>query len=254
MIDAHCTPCKVWGIKPVLGKFGEFNINAYPLFITLALIVGLSTYYILAREERQVSEKSFYLLLAGLFGGILGAKIPIWLIHLPELLHRQITVIELLSGRTITGGLLGGTLTVMYIKRRLHITDRKGNLFAPAIALGVAVGRIGCFLRGCCFGTPTNLPWGVDFGDQVLRHPTQLYEILFMLGIFFYLLHRRKTALPGELFYILMNSYFIFRFFEEFIRENQHYLGLSLFQYIAIIAIIFINVKQHITVKKNSQP
>ena len=132
---------------------------------------------------------------------------------------------------------------MILIKKKLNITEKKGNLFAPAIAIGVAIGRIGCFLAGCCYGIETNLPWGVDFGDGILRHPTQIYEAIFMLGIFFYLLYKRTTVKAGVLFYLLMNLYFTFRFFEEFIRENPNYFGLSLFQWIAIGSLIFINLK-----------
>ncbi len=241
MIDIHQHP-ENWGIKPNLDIFG-FEINSYSFFVLLGLIVGLIVYYILAKKEKKLSENSFYILMAALFGGIIGAKLPIWIINFPQIIQSFPDLSPFLSGRTITGSLIGGTLAVLYIKKKLKIKEKKGNLFAPAIALGVAIGRIGCFLRGCCYGIETKLPWGVDFGDGILRHPTQIYESIFMLALFFFLLYKRKSAKPGFLFYILMNSYFVFRFFEEFLRENPSYLGFSLFQYISIAALIFINIK-----------
>jgi phosphatidylglycerol:prolipoprotein diacylglycerol transferase len=251
MIDSHFHPDH-WGIRPILFSVGGLNVEAYPFFVSLGLLAGLLTYYRLAKLEGKASEKSFYVLIAGLFGGILGAKLPIWIINLPEIIHHSSDLGVLLSGRTITGGLIGGALSVIYVKKRLNITDRKGNLFAPAIALGVAIGRLGCFFRGCCYGTETRLPWGVDFGDASSRHPTQIYEIIFMGGMFFYLLNKRKNAEPGELFYLLMNGYFIFRFFEEFIREGTRYFELTFFQYISIAALVFINLK-HFTGKINNE-
>ena len=242
MIDSHQHPTD-WGIMPTIFEYGRFKINSYSFFVALGLIVGLVVYYYLARKEQKVSEDSFYVLMAGLFGGIIGAKLPIWILNFREIIEQFPNLNLILSGRTITGGLIGGTLAVIYIKKRLNITDRKGNLFAPAIAIGVAIGRIGCFLRGCCYGIETTLWGGVDFGDGILRYPTQIYESIFMLVMFFWLMSKRKTAKPGQLFYWLMNIYFVFRFFEEFIRESPHYLGITLFQYISVAALIFINVK-----------
>jgi phosphatidylglycerol---prolipoprotein diacylglyceryl transferase len=242
MIDLHQHP-ENWGIKPTLFQLGSFEVNSYSFFVLLGLMVGLIVYYILAKKEKKQSENSFYILVAGLFGGIIGAKLPIWIINFPIIIQSFPDITPILSGRTITGGLIGGTLAVSYIKKKLNIKEKKGNLFAPAIALGVAIGRIGCFLRGCCYGIQTNLPWGVDFGEGILRHPTQIYESIFMFGLFLFLLYKRKTAKPGHLFFLLMNAYFIFRFFEEFIRDNPHYFGLTLFQYISIGALLFINAK-----------
>ena len=242
MIDFHYHP-DGWGILPILFRIKNLEINSYSFFILLGLTAGLITYYLLAKNEKQLSEKSFYVLMAALVGGVLGAKIPMWIIYFPEIIKSFPDLNALISGRTITGGLIGGTLAVLFIKKKLKIKAKKGNLFAPGIALGVAIGRIGCFLRGCCYGIQTNFPWGVDFGDGILRHPTQIYESIFMFALFIYLLYKRKNAKPGQLFFLLMNYYFVFRFAEEFIRENVRFLGLTYFQYISIAALIFINGK-----------
>lgn len=243
MLDYHTIPAENWGIKPFLFEFFGLRVNSYSFFVLLGLIVGLAVYYYLAKEEKKMSENSFYILIAGLIGGVLGAKIPIWIINFRLIIESLPDITPILSGRTITGGLIGGTLAVLYIKKKLKIKGKRGNLFAPAIALGVAIGRIGCFLKGCCYGKPTSLPWGVDFGDSILRHPTQIYESIFFLVLFIILMLKRKNAKPGYLFYILMNTYFIFRFFEEFIREEPIFFGLTIFQYISLIALIWINAK-----------
>ncbi|MCF7861522.1 prolipoprotein diacylglyceryl transferase [Candidatus Woesearchaeota archaeon] len=242
MIDFHTHP-ENWGIKPVLFSIGSSDISSYSFFVLLALIIGLLVYYFLSAEQKELSEKSFLVLLAALFGGTLGAKIPIWVINYQLIMDSLPDITPIISGRTITGGLVGGTLAVIIVKKYLKIKKKKGNLFAPAIAIGIAIGRIGCFLMGCCYGIETTLPLGVDFGDGILRHPTQIYEAVFMLGLFVFLMYKRKTAKPGQLFFILMNSYFVFRFLEEFIRDNPHYFGLTLFQYISIGALLFINTK-----------
>jgi prolipoprotein diacylglyceryl transferase len=202
------------------------------------VITGLLVYYREASRQRSVSENTFYILMAGLIGGALGAKLPILVLYWREIVSEGGWNL-VVSGRSIVGGLAGGTLSVLLLKRRLHLNERKGNLFAPAIALGMVIGRIGCFLRGCCYGTPTALPWGVNFGDGVPRHPTQIYEAVFMLGMFGFLTAlKRKGPRPGALFRILMIGYFSFRFVIEFIRvEGGPFWGLTFFQWISLVVL-----------------
>ena len=240
MIDSHLHP-ENWGIKPTLFQIGNFEVHSYSFFIVLALVVGVLIYFHEARKNKTLSENTFYIFIAALVGGVLGAKIPIWILNYKLIISSFPNLSILLSGRTITGGLIGGTLGVLFIKKILKIKGKRGNLFAPAIAIGVAIGRIGCFLRGCCYGKETILPWGVNFGDGILRHPTQIYESIFMFGMFFYIIYRKnKNPKPGELFKILMIAYFTFRFFIEFIRVEQViFLGLTLFQLISIAAVIY---------------
>lgn len=253
MIDNHTYPHN-WGLYPNLFRIGNLEISTYSFFVLIGLITGLIVYFYFARKLKQSGEKSLYIVIAGVVGGILGAKLPYWIFNYQVIIDHYPDISPILSGRTITGGLIGGTLSVIYIKYKLNIKDKKGNLFAPAIAIGLAIGRIGCFFRGCCYGTQTNLFCGIDFGDSIFRHPTQLYEFLFFIILFIYSINRIKSSPPGYLFYLLMNSYFIFRFFEEFIRYNDRlFFGLSFFQYISIGALIFINLKFYFEKLKNHE-
>ncbi len=119
----------------------------------------------------------------------------------PRILANPLDPAVWLSGRTIVGGIIGGVAAVWLVKRRLGIKQRLGNYLVPSLALGIFFGRIGCFLAGCSYGVATRLPWGVDFGDGVLRNPTQLYEALFVLAIFVYaqlrLEHYATATLPA---------------------------------------------------------
>ena len=236
MTDPHVYPAG-WGIKPVLFHLGALEIPSYSFFVLLGLVAGLTVFFREAKRQKDLGERSFFIIAGSLIGGMLGAKGLEWAINYPEILDRGVAADFLLNGKTIIGGLLGGMLGANIAKKLLGIKTKKGNLIAPGIALGIAVGRLGCFLHGCCYGKPTSLPWGVDFGDHVLRHPTQLYEGLFMLGMFFYLerIKVRPGLKPGELFKILMIAYFIFRFLIEFIRvEKAAFWGLTVFQVIAL--------------------
>ena len=171
--------------------------------------------------------------MGALIGAAIGAKILDFIVDYRYFSANFYNVEALFYGKTIIGGFIGGIIGAKITKKIFKIDAKKGNLFAPAIAIGVAIGRIGCFLRGCCYGKPTNLPWGVNFGDGILRHPTQIYESIFMLGMFVYLetIKNKKNIKPGQLLKILMVSYFTFRFFIEFIRaQDIAFFGVYGFQ------------------------
>ena len=219
-----------WGLCPQ-------SIPVYPLFMLLAFAAGFAVYFYNARGTPRQSEHLFPIVLAAFFGGLIGAKLPLVLMNLRYGFDWQ----TLLAGRTIAGGLVGGTLGVLFIKKKLGIQGRYGNLLAAPIALGMAVGRLGCLLRGCCFGNPVH--WGIDFGDGIARHPTQLYELFFCLGAFFLLQRARRTAPPGSLLTRFFMAYFIFRFVEEFIRPHPIQFGLTTFQWLCIAGTIILLLK-----------
>jgi phosphatidylglycerol:prolipoprotein diacylglycerol transferase len=242
MFDDHLLPNQSWGIRPILFTINEFPIPSYATFMLLGLMAGLFVYFVTAKRSQVFSHNSSVILLAGLISGTLGAKIPEWCINYEDIIENLPNFGPLLTGRTIVGGLLGGCIGVLVTKRILGIRERRGNQFAPGIALGMAIGRIGCFLTGCCYGTPTTLFFGVDFGDGILRHPTQLYEALFCFGLFIYLFRQRHYIVqPGMLFRRFMVLYLTFRFFVEFIRVGHLMLwGLTGYQLACIVGIIYV--------------
>jgi phosphatidylglycerol:prolipoprotein diacylglycerol transferase len=229
-----------WGVRPVLFRLGTLAVPSYGFFVALGLLTGLAVFAWEVRGRRSVSENTFWILVAAVVGGVLGAKLPLLVTHFRDFLAWPPNLAVLISGRSIVGGLAGGAVGVWLLKRNLGIRERKGNLFAPAIAAGVAVGRLGCFLRGCCLGTPTALPWAVDFGDGVGRHPTQLYESVFMLALFTLLAALRpRVTHPAVLLWVLMTAYFLFRFAVEFIRvEPVWFAGLTFFQWLSLGLVI----------------
>jgi phosphatidylglycerol:prolipoprotein diacylglycerol transferase len=242
MIDDHFYP-ENWGIRPILFQIGNFDVPSYSFFVLLGLLAGIAVYFYEARRLKKLSDNGFFIAFGSLAGGIIGAKLLQWAIDYKYILSNISGYETLLSGRTIVGGLIGGTIGAILTKKILRIKEKRGNLFAPAVAIGVAIGRLGCFFRGCCYGKATILPWGVNFGDGILRHPTQLYESLFMLTMFIYLekIKKNKDIKPGKLFKILMISYFVFRFFIEFIRvEPVVFAGLTVFQIISIVVVIYL--------------
>ena len=248
MLDNHFVP-DGYGIIPYISIFGK-EVTSYSIFVGLGLIVGILWFYLtVSRENKTRGYNTFVIVLSALFFGALGSKILVIIENIKPLINdfSQISVF-IYTGKSIVGGLIGGYIGVIIAKKILNIKEKRfGNQIAPAIALGMAIGRIGCFLTGCCFGIETSLPIGVDFGDGINRIPTQLIEMVFCLLLFILLFYRQKTnkeLQPGILFYNLILYYFIFRFFIEFIRGTEKTIFcFSIYQIISLLGIIYILLK-----------
>ncbi|WP_336234609.1 prolipoprotein diacylglyceryl transferase family protein [Flammeovirga sp. MY04] len=177
------------------------------------------------------------MILGAAIGAFLGSRI-IGFLENPTLNIEN--VIQLYNNKTIMGGLFGGLLGVEITKLFIKEKKSSGDLFVFPLILGIGIGRIGCFLSGVnefTYGKPTNFFMGMDLGDGVLRHPTSLYEILFLIGLAFvlYQVKQRITLENGTLFKLFMLSYFWFRFLIEFIKPNEFFiLHLSSIQWLCI--------------------
>jgi phosphatidylglycerol:prolipoprotein diacylglycerol transferase len=171
-----------------------------------------------------------------------------------------------MGGKTIVGALIFGLISVELFKRYIGVRQSTGDLYAIPLALGIAIGRIGCFLTGLSdntYGTPTNLPWAIDFGDGIPRHPTQLYEIVFLLLLIPILYKivilsgaeasRSETSaeskdpyphhslfLPGDAFKFFMIAYLSFRFLCDFIKPYPRILlGLGGIQWACLLTLLY---------------
>ena len=133
-------------------------------------------------------------------GAVIGSKLLGWIQHPAEAWAHRLDAAWLLGGKTIVGGLLGGLVGVELAKLGIGERRSTGDLFALPLCLGIALGRVGCFLAGLAdhtYGVPTALPWGVDFGDGIRRHPTQLYEIAVLGLIAVWLVTARPRVVAG---------------------------------------------------------
>ena len=248
MLDNHFVP-DGYGIMPYSTIFGK-EVSSYSIFVGLGLLIGVIWFLLtVSFKDNEKRYKPFVIVLFALSFGALGSKILVIIENIKPLMKdfSQIRVF-LFTGKSIVGGLIGGYIGVIIGKKILGIKEERfGNKIAPAVALGMSIGRIGCFLSGCCFGIETSLPIGVNFGDGVNRIPTQLIEMIFCLILFGYLFNKQKSQKelqPGILFYNLILYYFIFRFLIEFIRGTEkNILFLSIYQIISLLGIIYIVFK-----------
>jgi prolipoprotein diacylglyceryltransferase len=190
-------------------------------------------------------DRSLWIGVAAICGAALGAKLGYWIedprnafADFPDWRH-------LLEGKTIVGALLGGLIGVEAIKRVIGAQGSSGDAFALPLIVGIAIGRVGCFLAGLddhTYGNPTALPWAVDYGDGVPRHPTQLYEIAFLLALAT-LLHYQRRAFDrdGDNFRAFMIAYLGFRFMIDFMKPVPFaYLGfLSGIQLMCVAGLLY---------------
>ena len=209
--------------------------------VALHTIVEASAYFVgmqlFLRERRRLAlpaladrDHSLAIGVAAIVGAALGAKLGYWIedprnafAHFPDWRH-------LLEGKTIVGALLGGLVGVELCKRALGVRASSGDAFALPLIVGIAIGRVGCFLAGLddhTYGNPTTAPWGVDFGDGIARHPTQLYEIVFLIFLGWVVAGvARLHAREGDRFRAFMIGYLGFRLLIDFIKPMPYaYFG-----------------------------
>jgi phosphatidylglycerol:prolipoprotein diacylglycerol transferase len=212
-------------------------MKAGDFFTLLAYVAGAAVFYLAARRRSVATEGMGALAIAGLAGGVVGARLTEWLLTHPSGILAQPGVLldPRLGGRTIIGGLVCGWIAVEIAKRRMGITRSTGDLFALALPAGEAVGRIGCFFNGCCFGVTSDAPWAV-YQHGAWRHPAQLYTSVVALGIFVVLWNLRDR-MPGEgdLFKVYIALFGASRFLLEFLRERTlASRGLSTAQWVCL--------------------
>lgn len=208
---------------------------AYPVIMCSAVVTG-----VLLSRGRQTSlglsrGERFGIELGAFCGAMIGAKLPFvfgdW-----EGLASGAAWFS--NGKTIVFGLVGGYFGIEIAKWALEIRVKTGDSFAVPVAAAVAIGRLACFSAGCCYGTPTTLPWGCDFGDGP-RHPTQLYESAFHLTAAFALAWLgRRGLFRGQLIKLYIIAYLCYRFVTEFIRpEAKWWFSLTGYQWACLVLI-----------------
>ena len=228
---------------PILFRIWNFPVNTYGVFLALAFLGAIFVTVRLGMRDGLPKERIYDLCLWLLLSSLVGSKL-LMLFTEPE--YRQhprllFSLDFLRSGGVFYGGLIGAIIAAYVLMRRWRLPWWKtADACAPGIALGNFFGRQGCFAAGCCWGKPTNLPWGVQFtqaGHDVTDvpinahlHPTQLYESFTMLIVFFFLLwlHKRKKF-SGQVILAYAIIYATVRFLIEFVRDDPRgdVLGLT---------------------------
>lgn len=231
---------------PVYIHIGSWKIHPHLLFETLAYFIGFRVYLYTRSKDRIPKDKALAVIAGAIVGAALGSKMLYWLED-PLLTYENILNLPyLMAGKTIVGGLLGGLIGVELAKKLIGWTRSTGDDFVFPLIVGMCIGRIGCFLTGLSdhtHGIETTWFTGVDFGDGVPRHPTQLYEIFFLivLGAVIGEIKRRKAmSWEGFLFQLFMLGYLAFRLLIDFIKPTPHpYFIFNNIQVACILGIFY---------------
>lgn len=222
---------------PYLFTIFGFHLPTYGLLVAIAYLSALALSARLARRAKLDPETILNLGIYCAMAGILGAKLLMIAVDLPEYARdpRLLFSLSTLQAAGIFyGGLLLALITAFFYMRSKHLPMlATADVLAPGIALGHSIGRLGCFAAGCCWGAAAHLPWAVTFTRPeahdlvgvplgIPLHPTQLYESLGELIIFF-ILYRRfaKPHPPGAVIGLYLVLYSTLRFFCDFLRDPQ---------------------------------
>lgn len=232
---------------PVTIHFGTIHITLHAVTETLAFFVGFRYFLLLRKAQGDIysSSSRIWAIIGAIFGALIGSRLIGSLERPFELLQTDNFLNYIYSNKTIVGGLLGGLFGVELTKRFIREKKSSGDLFVYPIILALIIGRIGCFSMGIyeeTYGIETRLPWGMNLGDGIPRHPIMLYEILFLVLLWITLrqTEKRKALERGALFKLFMISYLVFRFLIDFIKP--HYpviLQLNTIQLTCIAGLLY---------------
>lgn len=217
-------------MHPILFKIGNVSLYTYGLFVALGFLTALG----LARREAQrlgenpthILDMGFYMLIAA----IVGARLFFLVINPDVISESPWAVFQIWRGGLVFyGGFIAALITaIVYVRKNKIPFLRVADIFSPGLAAGHAVGRIGCFLAGCCYGKTCDLPWAVTFNDPlslapigVQLHPSQLYSVVANFVVFSFLwFFRKRTQYTGQLFWLYVLSYGLVRAFLELFRGD----------------------------------
>ena len=242
-------------MHPILIKIGSFELASYGVMTALGYMAA--SFYLLQRLKKINLDKDTFwnLIFIAFVGALVGAKLLFVLVTWPQLTGSVLEKVMYFIrgfryGFVFYGGMIVAVATlIFYMKKKRLPLLQTADFMIVALPLGHAIGRVGCFLAGCCHGKPTTMPWGVTFTDPhamvsadllgVPVHPTQLYESLGNLIIFFLLhkLYARKHK-NGTILLAYIGCYSTLRFGLEFFRgdfRGSYIGGLSPSQWIALL-------------------
>jgi phosphatidylglycerol:prolipoprotein diacylglycerol transferase len=232
---------------PELFHIGPIPIRSYGLMLAISFILGLLYVRYVTRRDKKDFDPFVTIAYIMIIGGIVGARLFYVLTHLAEFEGNWSATFNPfasasfgIAGMNIYGGVLLAIIgTWIYSRVKGMSTLEVFDYFAPTMGLGLGVTRIGCFMNGCCFGTPTDLPWGVEFpagsipysvfGDAHL-HPAQLYSSLYGI-LLFIVLHNilKRRVFIGQVVAILFMVEAFFRFVIEQVRYYESEMVFSFF-------------------------
>lgn len=227
---------------PILFKIGGFELHTYGVFLASAFAVGFIFAVRRGKAYGYTFDEIYNTTVVIIISSIIGARFAYVIFHLDEFQGRWLDIINPvqstgqigIAGMVVLGGVIGAiSAGYWYLRYKKVSFGKMADTMAPSLALGLAVGRIGCFFNGCCFGKECHLPWGITFPEgsmphyiygDIPIHPTQIYAIISNLLVFFILLRSdRIKKFDGFTFALFTALYGFFRFIIESLRYYDGY-------------------------------
>ncbi len=223
------------------------TLSGHLVFETLGFIIGYRYYSYLRKKQTDTINDSnrLSILIAATFGAFFFSRIIGALENPIGLIHSQHLILDIFKSKTIIGALLGGLLFVEITKKFIGEKSSSGDLFTYPLILAIGIGRIGCFTSGIyepTYGEPTSFFTGMNLGDGILRHPTSLYEIGYLILLFVSLhsIEKLKPLKEGKRFKLFMILYLSFRFVIEFIKPGYTFMwGIGTIQVACLLGLIY---------------
>ncbi|MEL6195703.1 MAG: prolipoprotein diacylglyceryl transferase [Myxococcota bacterium] len=261
-------------MHPVLFEIFGFPIHVYGVLIAGGFLLAMNLSRRQAEREGEDPEQLADIAFLALVAGIVGARIVFVITKIDEYMRNPLDIFLFWRGGVVFyGGFIGAALMIIYYCRKHRLDYFKiVDILIPYLAMGHAFGRLGCLAAGCCFGKPTELPWGIEFPINSMAHaqqqndllvsshehplpvhPTMLYEAGFELGLFALLLWvRTRKRFHGQLFLTWLALYAVLRSVNEVLRGDKErglYYGLSTSQWISLVVaatavVLFITLRR----------
>ena len=241
-------------MHPILFEIGGFPVYTYGVLLAAAYLLGLQFALVRAKARGLDGSRVMDLGIWIIISALVGAKLLLLIVDFETFKQDPGELLTLMrSGGVFYGGLIAAVaVAIWYMRRHRMALWSVSDAFAPGIALGHVVGRLGCFFAGCCYGRATDVPWAVTFRNEyaaqnvgtplhVPLHPTQLYEAgteLVILGLLL-VLERKGRPFAGRTFWSYMLMYGITRFVIEFYRGDARGMvaALSTSQFVSVILV-----------------
>lgn len=206
----------------------------------LSFFIGMKIYYYKKNKINDIipDNNRLWILIGAMLGALIGSRV-VALLENPSTIGQQ-TWLTIYQNKTVAGGFLGGIFGVEIVKKIINEKQNSGDLYVIPMIVALIVGRIGCFSMGIAeptYGYKTTFFMGLDLGDGILRHPTSLYEIIYLLLLLSFFSTYRFNQWPnGNVFKLWMSLYFLYRFVIEYLKPHESlWLGFSSIQWSSII-------------------
>lgn len=214
---------------PVEIHIGRLSVLLHAIMETAGFFIGFRYFLFLRKRQTDTIEgqNRMMIILGAIFGSLLGSRLAGGLENPQQLWNASDKLLYFYTNKTVVGGFLGGLFGVEAMKKVIGEKQSSGDLFVFPMLLALIIGRVGCFSMGIyeeTYGTVTALPWGMNLGDGLLRHPVSIYEIIFLITLWVALiqLEKRQQLLSGARFKLFMVAYLLFRFGLDFIKPHYY--------------------------------